>query len=260
MAAQKEETIWQKNNMPPLEFCTLERASRLLGCEVDDLWHWQDIGVLRFSTKLQKTQMGCGVFHPDELDCASLSDEEQKTLLTHALLSLGRNQKGFNFSYLGEPTLISQAINVNVECCGVFCFEMKIDRSAPDEWYSKGFSRVAESKLAIIFIRGDIPQMELNEKDLLIIRDDIEAIYSAIATGEFVRLEPESGIKAPRVTVHQSGMILSLLKIAGLSDDDIFHTSPANLNKKIAQLAASKGVNAPQPDKDTWAKWRGRFR
>lgn len=42
----------KKQNIPtvppliPLEYCTPERAARLLGCEVEDLFHWAEIGVV----------------------------------------------------------------------------------------------------------------------------------------------------------------------------------------------------------------------
>lgn len=260
MATKSANTIWQENNIPPLEYCSLKRASALLGCEIEDLWHWQDIGAVRFAVNLKKVQMGCGIFHPEDFHCSSLDEDEQKHLIANALITLGRNQKGFTFSCLGGPTLISHAININIECSGVFCFEGRINKNTPNEWYATGFNRCAENKYVQIFIRGDVSCTVFNEEDLLMVRDDIERVYSAIANGEFVSLEPDSGVKEPRITVHQSNMILSLLKIAGLSEDDIFNLSPANLNKKIAQLAASKGVTSPQPDKETWGKWRGRFR
>ncbi|OCG08037.1 hypothetical protein A9G13_07520 [Gilliamella sp. wkB178] len=33
--------------LPPLEYCSVERATRLLGCEVSDLIHWHEIGAIR---------------------------------------------------------------------------------------------------------------------------------------------------------------------------------------------------------------------
>ncbi|EFC2642372.1 hypothetical protein CVB63_004066, partial [Escherichia coli] len=47
------ETIWQKKQLPPLEFCSLDRAAQILECEIDDLWHWQDINRINFATKIK---------------------------------------------------------------------------------------------------------------------------------------------------------------------------------------------------------------
>lgn len=38
----EEINIWQDKKIPPLDYCTLDRAAKLLCCEVDDLWHWRD--------------------------------------------------------------------------------------------------------------------------------------------------------------------------------------------------------------------------
>jgi hypothetical protein len=32
----------------PLEYCTVDRAARLLNCEVEDIYHWQQIGAIEF--------------------------------------------------------------------------------------------------------------------------------------------------------------------------------------------------------------------
>ncbi|WP_447886457.1 hypothetical protein [Serratia fonticola] len=40
--------------LPLVEFCTLDRATRIIGggCEVEDLLHWGEIGAIRLSTKI----------------------------------------------------------------------------------------------------------------------------------------------------------------------------------------------------------------
>lgn len=37
-----------KPSLLPLEYCTIERAAKLLGCEVEDIYHWQQIGAIEF--------------------------------------------------------------------------------------------------------------------------------------------------------------------------------------------------------------------
>lgn len=36
-----------KPKLLPLEYCSLDRAARLLGCEVQDLLHWGSIGAIK---------------------------------------------------------------------------------------------------------------------------------------------------------------------------------------------------------------------
>lgn len=44
--AENQPNIWQANGIPALEYCKLDRASRLLGCEVEDLIHWFEVGAI----------------------------------------------------------------------------------------------------------------------------------------------------------------------------------------------------------------------
>ncbi|MEB6378847.1 hypothetical protein MXM41_07855 [Leclercia adecarboxylata] len=261
MVDKSDLSIWQRRNIAPLEYCSLERACKLLECEIDDLWHWQDIGAINFAANIKEdTTFRCGIFSPDDIDCSKLSLKEQTQLQTYALISLGRNQRGIRFTYKDKPTLIGEAINVEVLCSGIFSFVNKIDRYKNKEWSSEDVCRIETNEFATVFISGTLPEEELSEKDLFILKSEVEKVHRAVLSGRFdenIFKELES---QPRVTVHQSNMIVALLRIAGLSEDDIFHVSPSNLNKRISQLGASKGINVPQPDKDTWSKWRGRFR
>lgn len=52
---RKERNIWKLNNLPPLEYCSISRAKKLLNCEIEDLLHWHDIGAISLCTKLGRT-------------------------------------------------------------------------------------------------------------------------------------------------------------------------------------------------------------
>lgn len=41
-----------KNRILPLEFCNLQKASNMLGCSVDDLFHWAEINAISLSLRL----------------------------------------------------------------------------------------------------------------------------------------------------------------------------------------------------------------
>lgn len=253
-------TIWEKNNIPPLEYCSLSRASRLLGCEVEDLWHWQDIGAIKFAVNLGKDIfMRCTVFSPDDKECSLLSKDEQQTLEFNALMELGQGRRGFTFSPINDSTYISQGINFDVICSGVFCFERTINRLEPNDWYKSPFLRVEDCKYATVFIHGEISVREFQENEIFITRTAIEDIHFAIKNGFYIK--SVGNTTSPiRVTIYQSDMIASLLQMVGLSKEEISNLSADALNKKLGQIGARKGVHVPQPDKATWSKWREKFR
>lgn len=51
---RKERNIWKLNNLPPLEYCSISRAKKLLNCEIEDLLHWHDIGAISLCIKVGK--------------------------------------------------------------------------------------------------------------------------------------------------------------------------------------------------------------
>ncbi|NUY57023.1 hypothetical protein HLG76_10750, partial [Salinivibrio sp. EAGSL] len=57
MSSQKELGI-QLPPLLPLEYCTVERATRLLGCEVEDIYHWNEIGAVKLYAYFQKRVPG----------------------------------------------------------------------------------------------------------------------------------------------------------------------------------------------------------
>lgn len=46
--------IWEKNNIPALEYCTLPRAAEVLNCKIGDLIHFAEIGAIEFCIKLRE--------------------------------------------------------------------------------------------------------------------------------------------------------------------------------------------------------------
>lgn len=51
-----ERNIWKLNNSPPMEYCSLARAQKLLNCELEDILHWHDIGAINLCLKLNPTR------------------------------------------------------------------------------------------------------------------------------------------------------------------------------------------------------------
>lgn len=65
-----ERNIWKLNNLPPMEYCSLARAQKLLNCELEDILHWHDIGAINLCLKLNPT--------PGILKIAVLSHQEKR--------------------------------------------------------------------------------------------------------------------------------------------------------------------------------------
>ncbi|QLY50303.1 hypothetical protein HV186_00455 [Citrobacter freundii] len=48
------QSLWYKNGIPALEYCTLPRAAELLGCKVSDILHLSSIGAIHLSVMLNR--------------------------------------------------------------------------------------------------------------------------------------------------------------------------------------------------------------
>lgn len=48
--------VTDKFKLPPLEYCSLDRASRLLMCEVEDLFHWHEIGAIQLCIRFDGSE------------------------------------------------------------------------------------------------------------------------------------------------------------------------------------------------------------
>ena len=69
-----ERNIWKLNNLPPMEYCSLPRAQKLLNCEIEDILHWHDIGAINLCLKLNPTR--------GTLKLAVLSHQEKEVTST----------------------------------------------------------------------------------------------------------------------------------------------------------------------------------
>ncbi|WP_283131449.1 hypothetical protein [Enterovibrio norvegicus] len=52
--SSKKQTETKLPPLLPLEYCTVERAARLFGCEIEDIFHWQEIGAIDLCAKLDE--------------------------------------------------------------------------------------------------------------------------------------------------------------------------------------------------------------
>ncbi|MEB8214404.1 hypothetical protein NGI10_14760 [Raoultella ornithinolytica] len=261
-----KDTIWEKNDIPPLEYCSLARAARLLGCEVDDLWHWQNIGAIRFAVDIGKEVSMSGAVFPPEGDENSYhieTDADMARLIGSASIYLGGYKKGFDFRVTNNPFISEGNINFQGTCSGVFDFELTIDRKLPRQWAEKNFVRVAENDFVDLFIRvAGMKDLEATEDSLLITRAYVEEIHNAKNNGFYLcsTNHINHSVASPvRITSYQSDMIASLLRIIGFSEDEVQNLPAEQLNTKLSQMAAVKGVRISNPDKNTWSKWRERF-
>ncbi|MCL6376738.1 hypothetical protein EXT57_05100 [Pectobacterium brasiliense] len=71
MANENLQSIWEKNNIPALEYCKLDRATELLECKINDLLHWAEIGAIELCINFSGFEMS---LHLPEREIVELGD------------------------------------------------------------------------------------------------------------------------------------------------------------------------------------------
>jgi hypothetical protein len=62
-----DSNVWKENRIAPLEYCSFERAAKLLNCECEDLIHWNKIGAISIAFEPKNLLVICLFFYENAL-------------------------------------------------------------------------------------------------------------------------------------------------------------------------------------------------
>ena len=278
----------------PLEYCTLDRAARLLGCEVQDLIHWGSIGAIRLclngagsgvlldiekADKAKNTEEIANFVRTiyedsydltrislySSFDTSTSSDYFHDDLVKMTAQEVCEVPVYFDGFWAIDPFYILDISNIlaDIGYMGAIDDEIKIFSPLPDEngWIYRG----------IIHIPNDHRVSEPKLNEVYIIRPDLEKLHKVIH-GEGVldniynnsalaRKNREQELKSlpentPRVTAKQSDMIKALILINPELEN--FVENANGLLTEFEKQCAKKGVKTPVSDAKTIRGWLDR--
>ncbi|AIQ99012.1 hypothetical protein LG71_03415 [Pluralibacter gergoviae] len=246
-----------KIRLPEREFYTLIHAADILGCEYNDVIHFAQTKGLPLSAYIEPFDNSDGeltlssyqLFEGDFLH----SDIFTINALQRVESNLMQNSDGatlYNYSFES----LSGVFYINP----LNLLELEFD-DAVEDVVTMFIAPRPPSEKEFIYIANSLEQaVKIKRKNLCVHRDDLCSFQNEPVPLFNMAINIPEAI--PRVTVHQFKMMYALLKISGLTDNEIYEISPAELNTKLGQVGAKLGVSVPQPDKATWVKWREKFR
>lgn len=188
-----DSNVWKENRIAPLEYCSFERAAKLLNCECEDLIHWNKIGVISIAFEPKNLAGDLSVsFYENAGD--NIEKYNHSYNITADLNFYGSNfnskrghkeglyfhqlRYGFNFSgYISGLWVISSGvINEN---------NVILITSKPSKGYNL-FQPVSRSDkiCSTFFIYKGEEDFSLELSELFITRLDIEKIWTATILGE----------------------------------------------------------------------------
>ncbi|WP_279466467.1 hypothetical protein [Aeromonas veronii] len=272
------------NPLLPLEYCRIDRAARLLKCEVDDILHWGATSKISLRILAEHRPFGCP---PDSSDVSSKAPVLYTGPEYPEVDSIF--EQGGHFPVSEYASLSIDPVEEKAGTAGAFSFRLCVADI-------KGIWRVPSPVIARIYhgtgnnpfpiyepyLRKSRSQVISNgfftvlgyicgqqdfarvKNQLIIMADDLTLLHKHITSGEPIPINngvvtadskvmcASSTETKTRVTANQSKAIVELLTTHGLKAED-FRGSIEALKQKIASKGLSKTlVNV---DKNTLTDW-----
>lgn len=256
----------------PFEYASVERAARFFGCEVNDIFHWNEIGLINIAINFD--DFGGTVLSIDEQryelppiegGYIENTDTDYRDQVSSFVCEHIRHDEIANVSRIhGVATgiwipcpYVIETLRNNKQFCASFW-------ATP--YYNKNYRVMVEVKgharQVLSSIEDELTYYapQILSRNLILYKDDLIVIRDLLS-GKDVTNQKSKAPPVQKVNEHgtQFAVICQLLKIIGLSEDEIYSGSTTTLQRLIEQKAASSGISFPSIDKNTWARWREKF-
>ncbi|MFH7564523.1 hypothetical protein [Oceanimonas smirnovii] len=276
--------------LPPIEYCTIERAAKLLDCEISDIIHWGAIKAISLAIRLSDVQASVYLDKNDQF----LIETENKIVsgeeLTWKEMINSQNWYGRYSLFVveraaeeGEPTFPSpcdDGFGVIGRCNGLWGMDSSILKQLEGKesitvGVVLGFNLfplvhdgVDRPSVVLFPDPGAGERINLTINDIWITKPDLTRIYQSLISGEemenvhnndkmaklFLQQEKEKVKKAPRGHINQFRFIKALLESHPSIDHDSL-SKPGRLCEELGKIFSSAGLTTIPPDEKTLKDW-----
>lgn len=169
----------------PIEFCTIDRAARLLGCELEDIIHWVQISAIKLCVQVKNANVSTFVSDFDLSKCEEVDSWHRAILSNWASVVARFEPNEHDSDHYGVETKISgfwtvQPWDVQIDGQGKWIQPEKFAYVVP---YVDN-SALTDCRSNFFVDLNTIDNIDLNEAELLIMRPDLVRLHKAITTGE----------------------------------------------------------------------------
>ncbi|WP_116473822.1 hypothetical protein [Zobellella maritima] len=258
----------------PLEYCRIDRAARMLECEVEDIIHWGSIGAIRLCCHID----GIPFFLHGDLTCPENYGKRIDGAMSYSIQFV--NHAYFYTHTLNgrpSPTLGNAHGLWPLSIWGMKEIEQKGGISASQvEFYAKNDEGV--EAMVTPAISGPDYETVITKGDLWVTQTELVKLHHSITNGEPLpniynnaelaqRAKEQEAmtqlIAEPRATAKQSDMITSLIDLhfteKGQRLDDMGHQ--AFFNNVLAPALAAAKIACPVTERafDDWMQKARKF-
>ncbi|MGE5988687.1 hypothetical protein ACQJ21_21180 [Klebsiella michiganensis] len=283
MANEKNLTVWQKNGIPPLAYCSLERASKLLDCEISDFYSWMnhlnpciELGRSSVEVLLQVTLTDGdnpykkGDISREYISLAASSTSGRLTptspvIDTNATDDVNTKELVFNAYFEGMASIIF-GLNISYDnelyilpdelFCGLLIKKTSLLHTGPEK------NIMSLDDVTFGPIPGyayDAPPILLSKEDIYFSREDVELIYDCgikgidFPEGKLNMSEHMKSKPKVRETAKQSRFIAYLMNVAGISEEELRTHSINGIMNRLSHKAVE--MNFPDVTDDSLSSW-----
>ncbi|HCT6499997.1 hypothetical protein ACWM6M_24590 [Klebsiella quasivariicola] len=233
--------------LPERMYYPLPEAAEKLGCKVSDIYHFAYIGVVDISVFIPSYKndnlliiLPSGLINEVDNDFGGVLGDDK-----WSIFGIEFRQEGAMSGYYAKS--ISGFFYVWRDFFALAEFNRGVDLIKVPSLTTKPEAEGGEVEIASM--QGGI---ELDSRYLCIMASDLEKIKE-------VGSLPIKKIDSPKTIAKKGELISALIKMnPELSDIDLDNTPVSKVIMIIETAAASKGVELPPTDKNTWAKYLGR--
>ncbi|CAM4182819.1 hypothetical protein [Vibrio neonatus] len=243
-----------RRELIPLQYCSFERASKMLCVEVEDLIHWLDQGLITPAIEIKEPAIWDGLTKDLEIK------DPPKGFANSAL-----STKYSKMIYLGK--------NVDGESYHSADGIWRITPIMGSIWFEDIDSVIECVQLAQLgapsspgaYVPALVYPYEIRVKDLVIVYEDLKRIIEAINEGKELDLiddqpthTPNTPARKPRTEPRQTELIRRLLDLVPELRDKLYDASEAQKEQTLNRYLTDKGLQPiATPTGKTLANWIG---
>lgn len=265
----------------PLEYCRIDRAARLLGCEEEDILHWGATAKISLRIHADHVPLGTPPNNEEVTSKKAVIYTGEKRLEVASVFRAGGIFKISKYASASFDSLRCEGASEALFSVGraILTGLWRVPHQTIEkiyhgtsgytfpvyEHYCRRGSSQLEGVRTFTGLGYGCEQQDFARarNNLIVTSDDLALLYKHIASGQPIpdkKGQASADIEVvasaeeikPRVTANQSNAIVDLLRSHGLTDDD-FTGSIAALKQKIARKGLSGTLASV--DKNTLDDW-----
>lgn len=231
-----ERNVWKLNNIPPLEYCSIFRAQKLLNCEVEDLLHWHDIGAINLAIKLKNIPGMLNIAISKNIDIANPQSENH---LNHTNILRKKEEIWSQYSTVDRVLEIKESVSAIETLHGNQAIQTQIKAIVSGLWHIaeknlgelrecpdhnqlvQNVSAIAPTKntLFCYFSADDSSHLSVSLNKIYILSKDVEKIFEHTISSRTLEIAKHPSVILNKEVINEPQFTLQNITLTDFIDE-----------------------------------------